>query len=139
MTDDARRWQARIPETVRAREKWRIALRHVRRVVTAWFQLAAVVVDADYGSTAAFRRGLKRLGLRYGVAIRWSLAMWLPGARRDQYPEDDLGWGPRTPASPALRPRRPVAPLSPALAAIPRRCRQWLGPLHYDGGRHVIQ
>jgi SRSO17 transposase len=31
---------------------------------------------------AAFRRGLERFGLRYGLAVRWSLAMWTTGARR---------------------------------------------------------
>jgi SRSO17 transposase len=80
--DATRRAKARIPATVRFREKWRIALAHVRQVLRAGFQLTAVVADADYGSNAAFRRGLERLELRYGVAIRWSLAMWLPGARR---------------------------------------------------------
>lgn len=44
----------------------------------------SVGVNADYGSTAAFRRGLEYLGLRYGVAIRWFLTMWAPGARRPQ-------------------------------------------------------
>lgn len=82
LTDEARRRKARIPDTVRFREKWRIALSHIRRVVKAGFRLTAVVVDADYGSTAAFRRGLEHMGLRYGVAIRWFLTMWTPGARR---------------------------------------------------------
>ena len=53
-------------------------------MLKAGFHVAAVVADADDGSTAAFRRGLERLGLRYGVAIRWFLAMWPPGARRPQ-------------------------------------------------------
>jgi SRSO17 transposase len=82
VADAARRTKARIPDRVRFREKWRIALAHIRHVMKAGFQLTAVVADADYGSTAAFRRGLERLGLRYGVAIRWCLAMWVPGARR---------------------------------------------------------
>jgi SRSO17 transposase len=94
--DPTRRAKARIPNGVRFREKWRIALGQIRRVLKAGFQLTAVVADADYGSTAAFRRGLERLGLRYGLAIRWSLAMWTPGARRTrtaaeiaaQFPED---------------------------------------------------
>ena len=81
-TDAARRAKARIPDRVRFREKWRIALAHIRRALNAGFQLTAVVADADYGSTAAFRRGVERLGLRYGLAIRWSLALWTPGARR---------------------------------------------------------
>ncbi len=80
--DPARRATARIPTTVRFREKWRIALAHIRRVLKADFTLTAVLADADYGSTAAFRRGLERLGRRYGLAIRGALTMWTAGARR---------------------------------------------------------
>jgi SRSO17 transposase len=80
--DAGRRAHARIPDRARFREKWRIALAHVRQVIKDGFHLTAVVADADYGSTAAFRGGLERLGLRYGVAIRWFLTMWTPGARR---------------------------------------------------------
>jgi SRSO17 transposase len=53
-----------------------------RRVLKADFQLTAVVADADYGSNALFRRGLERLGLRYGLAIRGGLTMWTPEAPR---------------------------------------------------------
>jgi SRSO17 transposase len=83
-----RRAKAHIPDRVRFREKWRIALAHIRHVVKAGFQLTAVVADADYGSNAAFRRGIERLGLRYGVAIRWSLTMWTPGARHTRTAAD---------------------------------------------------
>ena len=69
---------------MRFREKWRIALAHIRQVLTAGFELTAVVADADYGSNAAFRRGLERLGLRYGLAIRSVLTLWTSGARRTQ-------------------------------------------------------
>jgi len=69
-SDAARRAAAGIPPTVRVREKWRIALAQVRAVLKAGFTLTGVVVDADYGSNAAFRAGLERLGLAYGVAIR---------------------------------------------------------------------
>jgi len=82
MTDDARRAKAGIPDRLQFREKWRIALAHVRTVLKAGFELTGVVVDADYGSNARFRHGLERLGLRYGVAIRGGLAMWTPEARR---------------------------------------------------------
>jgi SRSO17 transposase len=68
--DAARRAAAGIPPTVRFREKWRLALAQVRAVLKAGFTLTGVVVDADYGSNAAFRAGLERLGLAYGVAIR---------------------------------------------------------------------
>jgi SRSO17 transposase len=88
VSDQARRRAARIPEGVRFREKWRMALSHVRRVLRAGFRPTAVVADADYGSTAAFRHGLEKLGLRYGVAIRWFLTMWTEGARRPRTAAD---------------------------------------------------
>ena len=81
-TDAARRAKAGIPDPIRFREKWRMAVVHIRRVRKAGVQLTAVVADADDGSNAAFRRGLERLGLRYGVAIRGALTLWTAGARR---------------------------------------------------------
>jgi SRSO17 transposase len=81
-TDVARRTKARIPDTLRFREKWRIALAHIRQLLTAGFQLTAVVTDADYGARTAFRRGLERLGLRYGIALPHTAALWTVGARR---------------------------------------------------------
>ena len=81
-TDAARRAKAGIPDPIRFREKWRMALAHIRRVLKAGVQLTAVVADADYGSNATFRRGPERLGLRDGVAIRGALTMWTAGARR---------------------------------------------------------
>ena len=70
MRDAARCAAAGIPPPVRFREKWRIALAHIRTVLKDGFILTGVVVDADYGANARFRAGLERLGLRYGVAIR---------------------------------------------------------------------
>ena len=81
-TDAARRTKARVPEPLRFREKWRIALAHIRQVLKAGFQLTAVVTDADYGARTAFRRGLERLGLRYGIALPSTAALWTAGARR---------------------------------------------------------
>ena len=81
-TDAARRAKAGIPDAIRFREKWRMALAHIRRVVKAGFQLTAVLADADYGSNAAFRRGLERLARRYRLAIRRALTMWTPHPRR---------------------------------------------------------
>lgn len=80
--DPTRRVETHIPDGVRFREKWRIALSHIRQVLQAGFSLTAVVSDADYGSNGPFRRGIERLGLRYGVAIRGALTMWTSGARR---------------------------------------------------------
>jgi len=70
LSDPDRRAAAGIPDRLPFREKWRIALAHIRTVRQAGFTLEGVVVDADYGSNAAFRAALERMGLRYGVAIR---------------------------------------------------------------------
>lgn len=80
--DPARRTAAGIPDTLRFREKWRIALTHIRTALKAGFTLTGVRVDADYGSNAAFREGVERLGLHDAVAIRGILTFWTPGARR---------------------------------------------------------
>ena len=82
IADPDRCARAGIPETTRFREKWRIALSQTRRALKAGFAITAVVADADYGSTAAFRRGLEHLGLRYAVAIRGCVTVWIAGARR---------------------------------------------------------
>ena len=70
MTGAARRDAVGIPATLQFREKWRMALAQVRTVIKAGFSITGVVVDADYGTNSAFRTGLERLGLAYGVAIR---------------------------------------------------------------------
>jgi SRSO17 transposase len=80
--DPDRRAAVGLPDRLRFREKWRIALAHVRTVRAAGFGLEGVVADADYGSNAAFRRGLEKLGLRYGVAIRGELTCWYADAPR---------------------------------------------------------
>ena len=78
MADD-RRAQARIPPAVPFREKWRIALSHVRTVRAAGFTFEAVVADAPYGETHQFRAGLERLGLAYVVAVPYSMGACVLG------------------------------------------------------------
>lgn len=67
--DETRRQAARIPPTMHFREKWRIALAHVRTILQAGITIEAVVADSAYGQVAAFRTGLERLGLRYVLAV----------------------------------------------------------------------
>src|SRR5712692_5306662 len=67
--DDDQRAHARIPRLLPFREKWRIAVAHVRTVLAAGFALEAVVADAAYGETAQFRAALERLGVAYVVAV----------------------------------------------------------------------
>jgi SRSO17 transposase len=104
-TDDPGRCAAAgIPPTVRFREKWRIALAQIRTVLQAGFTITGVVVDADYGANAAFRAGVERLGLAYGVAIRGEAVFTVSGvagslsasALADSAPDDaweTVTWG----------------------------------------------
>jgi SRSO17 transposase len=71
-TDEGRRSAARIPPTVGFREKWRIALAHVRAVLHAGITIDAVVADTAYGNIAKFRSALERLGLTYVLAVPYS-------------------------------------------------------------------
>lgn len=69
MDDGDRRGRAQIPRRLPFREKWRIAIAHVRTVLAAGFTLEAVVADAAYGEIAQFRAALERLGVSYVVAV----------------------------------------------------------------------
>jgi SRSO17 transposase len=68
-SDEEQRTRARIPRSVPFREKWRIAVAHVRTLLHAGFTVDAVVADAGYGQIAAFRSALERLGVAYVVAV----------------------------------------------------------------------
>jgi len=81
ITDVARRAEARLPPRVGFREKWRVALAHIRTVLQSGFHVTAVVTDADYGTSVGFRHGLERLGLRYALAIRSNIKVTRAGAR----------------------------------------------------------
>jgi SRSO17 transposase len=70
---EAKRRRARcaIPDTVRHREKWRLALDMLDEVTGEWgLPERPVVADAGYGDTTAFRQGLTDRGLDYVVAVK---------------------------------------------------------------------
>lgn len=142
MTDPDRRRAVGIPDRLGFREKWRIALAHLRTVLDAGFQLDGITVDADYGSNHAFRAAVERLGLRYGVAIRGDLVMATAEARRphaaaalaDAIPPADwqpLTWGTGT--------KGPLSADFLALRVRPMKSRgeRWLlcERSHADGAR----
>jgi SRSO17 transposase len=77
--DEEHRAPARIPRPVAFREKWRIAVAHVRTVLAAGFALEAVVADAAYGAIAQFRAALERLGIAYVVAVPYYVGARLTG------------------------------------------------------------
>jgi SRSO17 transposase len=71
-----RRTRSRIPEQVRHREKWRLALDMLDETLgesdTGGWGMAPrpVVADAGYGDTTEFRLGLEERGLPYVVAVK---------------------------------------------------------------------
>ncbi|MFF0628486.1 IS701 family transposase [Streptomyces sp. NPDC004296] len=68
--DDERRTKAGIPEEVRHREKWRLALDAIDEALGWGLAGQVVVADAGYGQMHSFRTGLAERGLDYVVAVR---------------------------------------------------------------------
>ncbi|GGN30265.1 hypothetical protein GCM10011609_87950 [Lentzea pudingi] len=67
----ARRARSAIPDKVRHKEKWRLALDMLDEVTTKWgLPQRPVVADAGYGDAAEFRLGLTERGLTYVLAVR---------------------------------------------------------------------
>jgi hypothetical protein len=65
-----RRSRSAIPEQVRHREKWRLALDMLDEVTTEWgLPRRPVVADAGYGDATEFRLGLTGRGLTYVLAV----------------------------------------------------------------------
>jgi SRSO17 transposase len=67
----ARRGRAGIPDEVRHREKWRLALDILDEMVDGWgLAKLPVVADAGYGDATEFRTGLDERGYTYMVAVK---------------------------------------------------------------------
>jgi SRSO17 transposase len=66
----ARRADAGIPDQVRHREKWRLALDMLDQMIGDWdLPRLPVVADSGYGDCTAFRLGLAERGLSYIVEV----------------------------------------------------------------------
>ncbi len=96
----ARRADAGIPEQVRHREKWRLALDMIDQALGDWgLPRLPVVADSGYGDCTALRLGLAQRGLSYVVEVDGTTSA---------YPHDAV---PQTPAYTGRgRPPRPAYP-----------------------------
>jgi SRSO17 transposase len=66
----ARRERAAIPEEVRHREKWRLALDMLDEMTGPWgLPQRPVVGDSGYGDATEFRLGLTQRGFRYALQV----------------------------------------------------------------------
>lgn len=112
-----RRLQARIPLSRRFEEKWRLALRIVRRVRAAGVTVEAVVADAGYGNMAALRTALDRLRLPYVLGIASDITAFR-GTPRVYPPARHPGAG-RPGRRPRLAPGTRWFPVAELAAALP--------------------
>ena len=65
----ARRREARIPDDVQFATKTELALRMLQRAVDNGVPPGIVLADQAYGSAREFRKGVREMGLHYGVAV----------------------------------------------------------------------
>lgn len=81
-TSDAERCQrAHVPEAVRFRKKWQIALHLLQQVRASGITITGVLSDAGYGDATTFRVALHRLKLPYGLGISETLTVFLERPR----------------------------------------------------------
>jgi SRSO17 transposase len=82
----ARRADVGIPEQVRHREKWRLALDMIDQMINDWgLPKLPVVADSGYGDATAFRLGLAQRGLSYIVEVDGSTSAY-PGEATPRIP-----------------------------------------------------
>ena len=74
--DAACRRKTRIPRAVRFNTKLTLALHQIRRAVAAGLPRGAILADAGYGNSTAFREDLRFLGFDYAVGIDSTTTVW---------------------------------------------------------------
>jgi SRSO17 transposase len=116
-----RRARCKIPDQVRHREKWRLALDMLDEMLgppggSGWgLARRPVAADAGYGDVTGFRLGLAERGLDYVVAVKGSTSAYPAGA----VPEL-LAYTPGRGRRPVPRYREPPATLSALVIAAGR-------------------
>jgi SRSO17 transposase len=77
--DPARRKKCRVPEEISFQTKWQIALGEIDKLLNRVIPRAPVLADAGYGTTTAFRDGLRERGMQYIVGITPDVSVWPEG------------------------------------------------------------
>ena len=80
---EARRTKAKIPDTIRHRPKWSLALEMIDEAAAWGWAPPVAVADAGYGDTTAFRLGLDDRSIPYVLAVKASTSAY----RIDAAPE----------------------------------------------------
>lgn len=80
-TDNAeRRRGARVPDKLEFKTKPQLALDMMRRAVKAKVPEGVVLTDSAYGTSVAFRDGIRELGLHFAVGVDPQSSVWLVDA-----------------------------------------------------------
>jgi SRSO17 transposase len=92
----ARRERAHLPDTVRHREKWRLALDMLDELTGNWgLPKLPVVSDSGYGDATEFRLGLDQRALPYVVAVDPTATAYPGDATPEQVPYTGRGRPPK--------------------------------------------
>ncbi|WP_425545965.1 IS701 family transposase, partial [Agromyces neolithicus] len=89
----ARRAKAQIPDTVRHRTKWELALEMLDELATWGYRPPLICADAGYGEVTPFRLGLTEWEIPYVVAVKSTTSAY-PDTATPGLP-DYTGRGPR--------------------------------------------
>jgi SRSO17 transposase len=79
--DPQRRAEAGIPEKVKFRKKWELALEMIDQARGWELTDRIVVADAGYGDVTAFREELEKRKLRYAVGVQSNTGVWVEPPR----------------------------------------------------------
>jgi SRSO17 transposase len=109
--EDARRQACRVPDEVRHRPKWKLALEMIDELVGWGITPAPVLADAAYGDATELRLGLEQREIAYVLDVKFTTSA-LPEHAEPQRPEY-RGRG-RPPAARYRRPFSSVAELAQA-------------------------
>ena len=82
----ARRSSAKIPDTIRHRTKWSLALEMIDEAAVWGLTPPVVVADAGYGDTTGFRLGLEERSIPYVLAVKGSTSAYPAGAVPETVP-----------------------------------------------------
>ena len=90
-TDPPRRAAAGIPEQVKFRRKWELALELIDQAREWGLAARIVVADAGYGNVTAFGEGLEQRNLPYAVGVQSNTGVWLTPPRPRQLTPQPTG------------------------------------------------
>jgi SRSO17 transposase len=113
-SDKPRRAAAGVPEDIRFRTKWEIALGQLDAALAAGVRRHIVLADAGYGDATQFRTGIEERELQYVVGVSGVPTIWRPGVTPAVPPAPSFG-------RPATRPTAKEAPI--ALSAFARELK----------------